>query len=80
MLCKSSHNSRHTIGFKTLHFVVISPRFLASIDIHSQAVSEGDVEEVSRLLKQAEEEAHAAKAQLCHPLCNCQKCTALEDK
>jgi hypothetical protein len=45
-----------------------------------KAVSEGDVERVSTLLKQSEEEARAAKDQLCHPLCNCQHCTALEDR
>ena len=38
------------------------------------------MERVSTLLKQSEEEARAAKDQLCHPLCNCQHCTALEDR
>jgi hypothetical protein len=45
-----------------------------------KAVSEGDVEGVACLLKQAQEEALAAKAQLCHPLCDCQHCMALEDR
>ena len=35
---------------------------------------------VARLLKEAEEEALVTKAQLCHPLCDCQNCTALEDR
>ena len=45
-----------------------------------QAVSEGNVEKVSYLLREAEEEARAAKDQLCHPLCYCKQCTALEDR
>ena len=45
-----------------------------------QVVCEGDVSAVVSLLDKAQEEVEAAKAQLCHPLCNCEKCTALENR
>ena len=45
-----------------------------------QSVCEGDVASTRGLLEQAQQEAEATKALLCHPLCACERCTALENR
>ena len=45
-----------------------------------QSVCEGDVSAVKDLLEQSKQEADAAKASLCHPLCVCEKCAAVEER
>lgn len=43
-------------------------------------VSEGDVQLVRRMLEKAELEKTSLQSRLCHPLCDCRKCSALLDK
>lgn len=45
-----------------------------------KGVYEGNVEMVQKLLDHTQHEAEAAKAKMCHPLCNCDNCTALMDR
>ena len=52
----------------------------SAINKFFQSVCEGDVPSTRGLLEQAQQEAEATKALLCHPLCTCERCTALEDR
>ena len=43
-------------------------------------VTEGNVQQVRSMLEKAELEKSSLKSRLCHPLCNCRKCSVLLDK
>ena len=43
-------------------------------------VSEGDLNAVNQLLENTRMEKTSLQSRLCHPLCDCEKCTALLDK
>ena len=43
-------------------------------------VCAGDVTAVRGLLEREKDEAESFKTKLCHPLCDCKRCTALIEK
>ena len=45
-----------------------------------ELLAEGDSQAVKQLLDQALQEKANLKSGLCHPLCDCRKCTELFDK
>ena len=49
------------------------------VKLFFKSVTEGDFDSVRALLEEAELQSEASKKLLCHPLCTCDKCTALQD-
>ena len=49
-------------------------------EVYFKLVAEGDSEAVKEMLDKAMQEKDNLKSLLCHPLCDCRKCTRLLDK
>ena len=45
-----------------------------------KSICNGDVEAVKAHLRHVQTEHEEFKAKMCHPLCNCKECTALQER
>ena len=50
------------------------------IKVFFKSIRNGDVDAVKKHLKLVQSEHEEIKSKMCHPLCNCKKCTALQER
>ena len=50
------------------------------IKVFFKSICNGDVEAVKAHLKHVQTEHEVFKAKMCHPLCNCKECMALQER